>query len=542
MSTYSEIYSTKLRNQSMILNGEKTQSPSSRYVTLIKNIAKKRKSSSESKTKFKPRRINAKSAQNHTLDKSLTKKPKKKTISKQKLEKNQKQKKQKENEVNNNRNEINKNIKNRMKKYLSQSNVFKKDILACNKKLENITEYENEKESEVMKQLLSDTTIYNSNRYNNNNINIYNTLQNNNNNYPNCVKLSKTSYNENPFKKFFDVYKLRRDAANFRDIMMHSLRNDNNRTNYNLRSINDINRDNRYLNTISDFRPPKKSKTYFEAKKLKEEIETIDKINDNRNIFPNYVGHRSNTLNQEKFFSGEMADIKNNNNKNEMNKENYNYNNNNNNEDIISNINDKKNDNGNDNDNKDLHNITYHFFDKNIKMPKRMKKYMQNNSNKNKSMNAISNNINSFINNNFDLPENNYKNQHVKNRFRKEAKTIFNGSTNYTSIKNELNNNKLTKYFSPNSNRNIHKKDRKNIDFNLITQENVKLANLLKKIPSNREFRDKSINLINYILDLRRYKSKNKFLNATIFDNGCQSIYPANECNIISDIHNNYFN
>ncbi len=95
MSTYSEIYSTKLRNQSMILNGEKTQSPSSRYVTLIKNFAKKRKSSSESKTKFKPRRINAKSAQNHTLDKSLTKKPKKKNNIKAKIRKKSKTKKTK---------------------------------------------------------------------------------------------------------------------------------------------------------------------------------------------------------------------------------------------------------------------------------------------------------------------------------------------------------------------------------------------------------------------------------------------------------------
>jgi hypothetical protein len=90
-TTYSEIYSTKLREQSKILKGE-NNSPSknnSQYVTLIKKFKKKERSSSMTKMKVKPRRINTKILKMSKSNFKNKKKPKKKTKSKQKLENSQ---------------------------------------------------------------------------------------------------------------------------------------------------------------------------------------------------------------------------------------------------------------------------------------------------------------------------------------------------------------------------------------------------------------------------------------------------------------------
>ena len=60
---HSEIYTTHLRAQSYILNGEKTESPlKSKYVKLLKQFPQKKKSSSWSKTKFKSRITKSKSS------------------------------------------------------------------------------------------------------------------------------------------------------------------------------------------------------------------------------------------------------------------------------------------------------------------------------------------------------------------------------------------------------------------------------------------------------------------------------------------------
>ena len=199
MKTHSQIYSTNLRNQSMILNGENSHIPSLRYLTLIKKFSKKRKISLVSKPKIKPKRINAKSTQNHKPDKYLNKQPKNKTITKQKVEKTQKQSNYKDK---NNKNEINKN---KTKKNLSKSTGFKQENI--NNTLDNINEID--KENEEINNLLSDITTHNTNRINNY---INDTLQNKNNNYFNAIKLSKSPYNENEFKRYFDIFKLRRDA------------------------------------------------------------------------------------------------------------------------------------------------------------------------------------------------------------------------------------------------------------------------------------------------------------------------------------------
>ena len=62
----------------MILKGEKTNKPSSKYVTLIKNFTKRDRMSSVPKSKFKPRRINSKSVQNQILKKKNNTKKKNK--------------------------------------------------------------------------------------------------------------------------------------------------------------------------------------------------------------------------------------------------------------------------------------------------------------------------------------------------------------------------------------------------------------------------------------------------------------------------------
>ena len=519
-STYSEIYTTNLRNQSMILKGEKTNKPSSKYVTLIKNFTKRDRMSSVPKSKFKPRRINSKSVQNQILKKKNN--TKKKTKSKQKLEKSQKEKdrKEKDKQKQKERNEINNNNKTsyRINNYISKSTDFKKEG-SNNIKLQKINE------KEIINNFLSDinnNTYNNSNNNNNNDYCMYNTLQNKNNNniynnFNNYVKLSKTSY-DNSFNNYFDIFRLRRRAANFRDIMTNSL---SERKSKNcLSPIYNINKTNKYLNTITDFNP-KKSKTLFEVKRLKEKI---NKLNNNNNNFNQYlVPHPGyNLKNNENNIFEELLETNNNSNQNEIDKQNTNN--------VDSN---KNNDNNNNND---IKNITYHFFDRNIKMPKRIKKYLNGSSGK---LNHNTKNMNRDNNdNNSNQQDIKLISQNIKNSFRNSSKYLLNHSNNFKSFKDDLKFNNLNCCFSPDLYRNKFKNDMK-INLNLITQENVKLNSLLKKIPSSREFKNKSYDLMNYILKFRKNKSKNNILNMTN-DSNFQCIYPVNECDLFSQTKNDF--
>ena len=525
-STYSEIYTTNLRNQSMILKGEKTKKPSSTYVTLIKNFTKRHRVSSLPKSKFKPRRINSKSVQNQIPNNKKKSNTKKKTKSKQKLEKSQKEKnnKEKDKQKQKERNEINNNNKNsyRINNYISKSTDLKQER-SNNIKLQKINE------KEIINNFFSDinNNTYNNNNKNNNNNNndycLHNTLQNKNNNniynnFNNYVKLSKTSY-DNSFNNYFDIFRLRRNAANFRDIMTNSLSESKSKNG--LSPIYNINKTNKYLNTITDFNP-KKSKALFEAKRLKEKI---NKFNNNNNNFNQYLlphpGY--NLKNNENNIFEELLDTNNNSNQNEIDKEN------------INNVDNNKN---NDNNNNDIKNITYHFFDRNIKMPKRIKKYINDS---NVKLNYTTKNMNrDNYDNNSNQQDIKFISQNIKNSFRKNSKYLLNHSNNFKSFKDDLKFNNLNCCFSPNIYRNKFKYDiKKNINLNLITQENAKLNSLLKKIPSSREFKDKSYELMNYILKLRKHKSKNNFLNMTNNTN-FQCIYPVNECDLFSQIKNDY--
>ena len=74
-----------------------------------------------------------------------------------------------------------------------------------------------------------------------------------------------------------------------------------------------------------------------------------------------------------------------------------------------------------------------------------------------------------------------------------------------------------------------------NKSLNLIVQENPKLNSLLRKIPSNRENRDKSFDLKNYIKKLRDKSDNMKYIRNIKYKSAINlGIYPVNEWEPIS--------
>ena len=457
-TTYSEIYSTKLREQSKIIKGESNSlsKSKSQYVTLIKKFTKKERSSSMTKMKIKPRRINTKILKMSNSNFNYKNKPKKKTKSKQKLENSQKLKMDFSNEE---KNEKVNTINQRKKNY---NNGKSKSMENYEKGLNDYKSRKNE--NDIRNIILSDLNNFNNNK--NDDYIFYKTLQNNNN-YNNYVKVCKT-YNDHPFKKYFDIFKLKQQAIKARGEIKYNFWNIN-KSNLNLYRDKNSEINKRFLknNTFSDYLP-KKTMTLFKAKKLKEELENT--------INGNYRAYSSQTLRnkQSRLLNGTLKEKK-----------------------------EKNKNNGNDND--EANNFSYHFFDKNIKMPKKIKKYSNNITNT-----EISKTIN----------ENNLKEKHEKrndkNMFR--SKTIIITDNNNT-IKNTLNNpgtdTSLIGIFSPKIYIQKYKdefKDYNNNYLNSITQENSKLANLLKRIPSNRKNKERSYDLMDYIAKLSKKNIKNDFL------------------------------
>ena len=456
-TTYSEIYSTKLREQSKIIKGESNSlsKSKSQYVTLIKKFTKKERSSSMTKMKIKPRRINTKILKMSNSNFNYKNKPKKKTKSKQKLENSQKLKTDFSNEEKNAKvNTINQRKKN-------YNNGKSKSMENYEKGLNDYKSRKNE--NDIRNIILSDLNNFNNNK--NDDYIFYKTLQNNNN-YNNYVKISKT-YNDNPFKKYFDIFKLKQQAIKARGEIKYNFWNIN-KSNLNLYRDKNSEINKRFLknNTFSDYLP-KKTMTLFKAKKFKEELENT--------INGNYRAYSSQTLRnkQSRLLNGTLKEKKEN----------------------------------------EVNNFSYHFFDKNIKMPKKIKKYSNNITNT-----EISKTIN----------ENNLKEKHEKrndkNMFR--SKTIIITDNNKT-IKNTLNNpgtdTSLIGIFSPKIYIQKYKdefKDYNNNYLNSITQENSKLANLLKRIPSNRKNKERSYDLMDYITKLSKKNIKNDFLpNKNSFNN-----------------------
>ena len=97
------------------------------------------------------------------------------------------------------------------------------------------------------------------------------------------MKIIKT-YNDNSFKKYFDIFKFKHQAIKARDKIKYNFWNIN-KSNLNLHKgkNSEINKMHFKNNTFSDYLP-KKTKTLFKAKKLKEDLENT--INGNfRHIF-----------------------------------------------------------------------------------------------------------------------------------------------------------------------------------------------------------------------------------------------------------------
>ena len=501
--TYSEIYTTKLREQSKILNGEKTM-PFSRkqYVKLIKKFPKKQKSSSWSKPKFKPRRINSKPVKHSNINYNYKPKVKKKTKSKQKLEKSQNQIEVKENDClqndNDNNNDNNK-INSNFRTYILKSNEFNKNNINSI----NFNNSTRNKDNNMRNKI----SLINKNNYNKKNDYVfYNTLQNNNN-YNNYIKISKT-VNDNAYKNYFDLFRLKQNALSVRDRIRNNYLNKH-KSNIDLHTFKNGTNKNNYLknNEYTDF-IPNKTKAFIKAMKYKEEIESSSNYNNNNN--QNFISKSSyNVGSDQNNFSSEKVNRKNKNIYSSKEKSTC--------------------------DNHDIENISFHYFDKSIRKPKKVKKY-QNQSN------SV---VESPDNNNYDSQ---YK---IKNKI-KPKKNTFRTKANISvdNNKNNINNNyseiNLRSGFSPKIYIEKYKKEIKNyntnnIYMNLITQENEKLSNLLKKIPTTRKFRDESFDLLDYISKFNKNKIKSNFSNnATYNYNKFSSIYPVNKCDDIIKIKNNY--
>ena len=68
-----------------------------------------------------------------------------------------------------------------------------------------------------------------------------------------------------------------------------------------------------------------------------------------------------------------------------------------------------------------------------------------------------------------------------------------------------------------------------NKSLNLIIEENQKLNNLLRKIPSNKDSKDRSYDLINYISQIRKRDNKIKYMKKCKYNfNNKFDVYPVN--------------
>ena len=118
--------------------------------------------------------------------------------------------------------------------------------------------------------------------------------------------------------------------------------------------------------------------------------------------------------------------------------------------------------------------------------------------------------------------------------------------TNYKTNKITLNNpgtdTSLIGVFSPKIYIQKYKNEFKDYNsnyLNSITQENSKLTNLLKRIPSNRKNKERSYDLMDYIAKLSKNNIKKDFLPNKKSFNNFEPIYPINKCINLIKIQNN---
>ena len=523
--SYSEIYTTNLRAQSQILKGEKTLSTSkSKYARLIKNFSKNKRAK-----KFKPRSIKSKSIK--ILKINYFQNPKyKNSIKNQQNCQNKKGKQENK--------KYSKNLKSKRINYkdnlISKSTEYNRDEMNNKDNLiSKSTEFIRDEMNHI-DNLISKSTKFNRAEKNNkelfsendenniikkfmlenkNNYLKFNTLQNNNA-HKNYVKLSKT-YNNNYIQNYFDIFRLKQYASNFRDKIKNYSLNNQGHSNYNFTTFENT-KNKKYLKThINSNFNFSYSKTFFKANKLREEIEnTLN--NKNKINFRPYSSYNIKDDNKNILFKEKNEDNKN--------------------IEIINNINYQNN---YIMENNDLKELTFHYFDKSTKQPKRIKKYI------NKSQSNKNNFTNDIANNSFNEKDLKNKNRIIKdkNAFRKKSNISIN-KQNDRKLDNQniIKNNHLNKNKKENILKNdyisgikVPKNEIKIKNLSNITLENIKLTNLLRKIPSTRTFKNKSSELMDYILQLRKFK--NNFLNNLSINNDCLNIYPVNECGVFINLN-----
>ena len=470
--TYAEIYKNKLRNKENInSDNNDNDSRNPKFITLIKKFPVKQREVIKNEKNVKPRRIQSKSVQ--VIQKYRKTNSKKKTISKQKFENNEKNKNKKLNKAETNdktkqkKNKINKNNN------FGFNRFYKTDINNNNLVQEKD---ENKKNN------------YNTGFTNNTNNKEYLTYEQNNDllelNEFNKVNVfdAINKKNSNTLDIYFDVFRLRQKAANFKDKIKYSYLSKYN-SNNDLNKNSNLNQNNKYNNkhhkikSYSDF-IQKKSKTYYKAIKLKEELEK--NINDN-NINTNVNNcMRSSCNNFKKKNKKKLENTKKDENKNlviEMNK---------------------------------------HFFDENENRPKVMKKFLTQKEISKDDKKESKNNAN----------------------FRTRSfRPIINNNDNCKSDENEKN--ILIRKFCSEKNQEKYKRK---INFNnksldLIVQDNPKLNNLLRKIPSSKKNKEKAFDLINYILEIKRKNDKINYISNFKYNSNNNinlDIYPVNEWEPIS--------
>ena len=455
--TYTEIYQNKIRNKNKLSNPK--------IISLIKKFPLNKRKTFETNKNFKPRRIQSQSKSVQTIQKYRKTNSQKKEMPKYNLD---------------NLDNIDKNKNLNKTENIKRKNQRKKNNINDNNEIENNIFYNTEintfmnspknnkknktcvKQSQLSKKNINKNNAKENKDKNEKNKNKENSNIDQNNLNFNFIELNKyckpNKFDEiNKTNKsslasldtYFDIFKLRQHAANFKEKLKYN--NINSNINSENEQVFNITRNNsaeknkpKRIKSYSDF-IQKKSKAYYKAIKLKEELE--------KKIFEN------NYINNHMYSSCNNFYTRNSKNNNQM---------------------------------KEINII---FSDTDEKRPKVMKKFLSQNG----AINVDKKNIKTRIfSSGF-----NYCNENCKNddKFRED---IY-----QTKYKRKVNFN--------------------NKSLNLIIEENHKLNNLLRKIPSNKDKREKSLELINYIYQIKKKDNNNYMTNYKYNSNIKSDIYPVNE-------------
>ena len=465
--TYTEIYQNKIKYKNKLSEDNKENIPTNRkIISLIKKFPVKQRKSFKTNKNNKPRGIQSKSVE--LIQKYRKANNKKKTTPKQKFENNSKNK------------NLDKNIKNNNK------NINKKnDIKNNNNGLEINKFYKTEINKD---NLTNDIKADLKNKFISKIIKTNNNIKNHHQNQQKNNKEEKDNYNFNKVNKFdnihksnnnsietyFDIFRLRQHSASFKNKIKNIYLNKyySNNDLYKFFNSNENNKNNRYQNvkSYSDY-SRKKSKTYYKAIKLKEQLEYNLKNNINKPMYSSC----------NNFYVKNKYNIKNNKEEKDKNKN------------LIKEMN-------------------HHFCDGKEKKPKVIKKFLTHNG----TLNCD------------DI------NKEVKNKNNLRTKSFGFFPKNKENAKGEENmaDNLLINKFNSEMYQMKFKRtvNLNNKSLNLIVQDNPKLNSLLRKIPSSRDNKNKSLDLMNYILQIRNKNDNVKYVTNVEYKSDINlGIFPPNE-------------